>query len=285
LKTFTAILLFFVLLTSIAEAQTEGVRWKRERAASKKIELLHSPQAINFATTTTLRKGEFEYEISHRFIPAISTEKAFLGIDGPANIRMALGYGISEKLFVILGRSSLQDNLDLQFKYRFFEMGHDMFPAAVAVNGGIAWNTQIIEALAPGRDTTDPKNFQYYGQLILNTLIGKKLGLGFVPSYLYNSNIYCEDTKYSFTAGTYAQYYIGTMLSVLLEGNTTITGFRGRYNSFHFGIELETGGHFFKIFAGNNASMNPGQYLAGSDRITSMNNLRLGFAITRILTL
>lgn len=281
------LLVFFicVLFSTALQAQNANVRWKRAEPAQQKIELLHALQAINFATTTTLRKSEFEYEISHRFVPPMSTEKAFLGIDGPANIRMALGYGIADNMFVVLGRSSVQDNIDLQMKYRFYEFNHDLFPAALAVNGGVAWNTQIIEALAPGRETMDTKNFQYYGQLIFNTLIAKKLGIGFVPSYLYNSNIYCEDTKYSFTAGTYVQYYLGTMVSLLFEGNTTVTGYRGRYNSFHFGIELETGGHFFKIFTGNNAVLNPGQYLAGSDRITAMDNLRLGFVITRVLKL
>jgi hypothetical protein len=266
-------------------AQERRVQWKRTAEVKEKVELLHSVHVINLPTTTSLLRGEFEYEISHRFLPPLNTEKAFLGIDGPANIRMALAYGITDKTLLTLARSNLQDNVDLRVKYRFWELNHDTAPAALALRAGGAWNTQVNPFLSDNRKTADPKNVQYYGQVVLNTLILKKLGIGLVPSYLYNSDIYSDDTETSFTLGTFLQYYVGPMWSVIIEGNTTISGYKSSYNSLHFGIELETGGHFFKIFVGNNAALNPSQYLAGSDMKTDMDSLRVGFNITRILKL
>ena len=114
-------------------------------------------------------------------------------------------------------------------------------------------------------------------------MIANKLGIGIVPSYLYNSHIYCEDTEYSFTLGGYLQYYLSAMFSIYVETNFTVTGWRKDYNPIAIGVEIETGGHFFKIFLGNSHSINPSQYLAGADLYVEDGEWRLGFNITRIL--
>ncbi len=274
-KFFVVLVLIFVLAISLT---AQNVHWKPKKKKIQKVELFHSTQSVHFATATFLRKGEFEYEISHRFLPTINTQKAFLGIDGPARIRMGLAYGITEKTMIMLARSNAQDNIDLHFKHHLLAWANNVAPLKIAARIGMGWNTEVV-----GRKITDGKNFQYYGQLIFNTMIRKKLALGVVPSYLYNSHIFCQQNTYSFTFGAYFQYYLGAMWSLLIETNTTITGYRGQFNSALVGIELETGGHFFKIFVGNNATPNPSQYLAGSDLKMNLNNLRLGFNITRIL--
>ncbi len=271
----TFLLIIFLGAISL---HSQSVKWKPKKKVAPKLELFHSTQSAHFATATFLRKGEFEYEISHRFLPPLSTDKAFLGIDGPSRIRMGLAYGVTEKTMITLARSNFQDNVDLQLKQQLLAWHNRFLPTLFAIRVGTGWNTEVVN-----RSIGNSKNFQYYGQLIINSMLKKKLAIGIVPSYLYNSHIFCPDTKYSFTIGTYWQYYAGRMWSVFIETNTTVTGFRGQYNSLVAGIELETGGHFFKIFVGNNAALNPSQYLAGSDLKLRGNNLRLGFNITRIL--
>ena len=51
------------------------------------------------------------------------------------------------------------------------------------------------------------------------------------------------------------------------------------------GIELETGGHFFKIVVTNSIRLNQAQYLAGAFSPFEPGEWRLGFNITRLLTL
>lgn len=114
-------------------------------------------------------------------------------------------------------------------------------------------------------------------------MVNKKLGIGLVPSYLYNSNIYRADVQNSFTLGMNAQYYFTNMFSVLAEFNPTVNGYLNRFDSAAFGIELETGGHFFKIILTNNAKLNPTQFLSGADKKFGDGEWRLGFNITRLL--
>ncbi len=276
------ILLVFILSVSLF-AQSGHVQWKKKSVAVQPdLELFHSTQVVNLPTAETIRKGEFEYEISHRFLPSVGTDDAYFGIDGPAHMRMALAYGITNRLLVNLGRSNFDDQVDLRFKYKAFQLRNKTAPLLAALRGGVAWTTQVS-----GRDKTDSRNFQYYGQFVLNTLLFEKIGIGIVPSYLYNSHIYCTDSEYSFTMGSYLQYYVAASWSLFLEMNNTISGYRHSYDAVALGVELETGGHFFKIFFTNSSALNPAQFLAGAD-LKYLNgsfgdNWRLGFNITRIL--
>ena len=114
-----------------------------------------------------------------------------------------------------LGRSNMLDNLDLQLQYHWLQFPHERLPAVLALNVGVAWNTEmpaIVERKAAAAD-----NFQYYGQLIFNALLDEKLGIGIVPSYLYNSAVFSVETQYTFTLGTYVQYYFDDTWGVWLE--------------------------------------------------------------------
>lgn len=50
-------------------------------------------------------------------------------------------------------------------------------------------------------------------------------------------------------------------------------------------LEIETGGHFFKIFLSNSTDLNQTQFLSGADKSFDDGDLRLGFMITRLLFL
>jgi len=276
-RKFIYCIVFIVALLEVLPAQE--IKWKRGTTVTPEVALFHSTHVINLQTAETHQKGDFEFEISHRFIPPINEGyDAFWGLDGPANIRLALGYAPTDHLVVTLGRSNVTDNLDLQFKYKAFQIHHDIFPSLITLNLGAALNTEVGD-----RSKGHSRNFQYFAQLIYNTLILNKIGIGLVPSYLYNSAMTTEEIKYSFTMGTYLQYYFSSAWSVLIEWNPTVTGWRDSYNSVSLGIELETGGHFFKIFVTNNDLINMSQFLAGADKKFSDGDVRLGFMITRLL--
>ena len=109
-----------------------------------RLELFSAIRTANYPTAETLSQGDFHYEISHRFLPAIDEGyKANFGFDGPANIRTSLSYGLSDRLMATLGRSNMLDNLDLQLQYHWLQFPHERLPAVLALNIGVAWNTEI----------------------------------------------------------------------------------------------------------------------------------------------
>lgn len=283
------VVLFLILMTAGGFAQP---KWKRsEPPTEAKLVLFHANLVANLPTAETLAKGDFQFEIAHRFSPPIKEGYGVLwGLDGPAKIRFSLGYGITDRLMVTLGRSNLIANHDLQVKYNAFRIKNQTLPSMITLLGGVSLTTGIPDNI--GRDKLDGDNFQYYAQLIYNTMLFNKFGIGLAPSYLYNSDIFNFEKQYTFTLGNYYQYYFNAKWSVWIEYNPIISGYQGpveydlkekSYNPLAVGFDVETGGHFFKIFLTNNVRINSSQYLVGSDKSASRDNWRLGFAILRIL--
>jgi len=282
---FRAKVLFFLVagvgVGSLPSAAQEQPReWeRRSEVTNPPLTVFHSTQAINLPTAETLARGEWQFEISHRFLPAVSEgSHALWGFDGPVNMRLGLGYAPADRLLVTLARSNLMDNWDLQVKVRALELEAGPLPVMVAVQGGAAWSSEV-----PARDSGDPGNFQYYGQLILNTAVTDRLALGFAPSYLYNVLLDRIDPVHDLYWGFYGQLFLTDILSVNAEWTVGENRAELEHDAGAFGLELETGGHFFKVFLSNSVRLNPSQYLVGTDLPFEPDEWRLGFAITRLL--
>ncbi len=278
-------ILFLFILSAMAlstTAQDNQVSWSRaETTASGEPDLFRSGHAANLETAAALSRGNLEFQIYHRFFPAMSEGyDNFYGFDGPVNMRIGLAYGVSDNMVVSLGRSNVDDNLDLNAKYKLFTVTAGNIPVQAALVGGMAWNTGVF-----GRDDTDGKNFQYYGQAVVNAVVFKKLGIGVVPSYLYNSDINADDYETTFGMGGYLQYYLTNRFSLMAEMTGVIDGVRRPYDNYVIGMELQTAGHFFKIIMTNGMYLNPGQYIMGADYPFKSKEWRLGFMITRVLAL
>jgi hypothetical protein len=266
--------------------QDEHPIWKSSEANENfDLHLFRSTQSINLPTAETLKKNNLQFEISHRFIPTIKTGvKDFWGFDGPVNIRIALSYAPFNHTMITLGRGNLDGNIDFRIKQNILQLKNDILPTVLGARIGAAWNSRPSRPI-PGRTDLNSKNFQYYGQLIINSMYDKKLGVGIVPSYLYNSYIFTDNTQYSFTFGSYITYYATKLLGLTFEWNPTVTGFRVITNPVAFGIELYTGGHFFKIILTNSEVLNPSQFLAGSLNSFNSGEWHIGFNITRLFEL
>ncbi|RMG61907.1 MAG: hypothetical protein D6715_12780 [Calditrichaeota bacterium] len=276
-----------ILLAGGLLAQSQRpVTWKSRLAPrTKELIIFHSTMIGGLPTTETPGRGAFEFEVTHRFRNALGTGfDNFYGLDFGANTRIALGYVPYPHLMVALGRSSIFSNFDLWVKYRFLQWRGGPFPGRVALRGGVAWNTKPV---VRGRNRGHPRNFQYYGQAIFNLALTPHLALALVPGWLYNVDIRTPDAETATTLGTGAQFYFARVWSVWAEAVFTLSGLRDGANALTFGLELETGGHFFKIFLSNSNRPNPSQYLAGAPFHLGdgslVDNLVFGFTITRLL--
>jgi hypothetical protein len=119
--------------------------------------------------------------------------------------------------------------------------------------------------------------------LVVNTVLADRLALGVVPSYVYNVLLDRGDPVQDVYWGLYGQVYLSDVFSISAEWNLGEDRADLEHDAGAFGIELETGGHFFKIFLTNSVRLNPTQYLVGTDLPFEADEWRLGFAITRLL--
>ncbi len=274
------LLVIILLTTSTLYSQSTRSSWKRSTEKTDvSLELFHSTQAINLPTTEMLRAETFEFEIAHRFYPPIKEgHKVLFGLDGPATIRFKLAYGISNRLNISLGRSNLDNNYDLNLKFKFLQLRKAPLPIVIGTQIGTGWNTDVF-----GLPSGDSRSFQYYARVIINTMYRKKIGLGLIPTYLYNTDVRSEETHDEISLGINVQYYLFRSFSLLAEWSPRLGGKNSLYNPVSYGIELETGGHFFKILVSNSIRLNTSQYIAGSDDPAGGRYWHLGFNISRLL--
>lgn len=272
-------LVLTIMVMAFYNLKSQDVSWKPSETVKPPLQLFHSTEVVGLPTAETMQKGNIYFGITHRFvIPVSKGAEELFGFDGNVNMRISLGYAFTDDLLVTLGRSNYAGNFDLRAKYHFFSLPDDNFPIKVSADAGISYLSKGLP-----EDFEASRRFQYFAQLIFNTMIGKKLGIGLNPEFLYNSNVQCCDAQKTIALGMYTQYYISDLLNVYIEANPTLNGWRQYYDTYTVGFELETGGHFFKVFLTNNIMPSMSQFLAGAGDKFESGDLHIGFLISRVL--
>jgi hypothetical protein len=278
-RTLLAAAAALLILPATGGAQERAGGWLRQEASLPPVVVFHSTQSANLPTAETLGRGTWLFEISHRFQPPVSRgADALWGLDGPVVNRLALAYGASDRATVGLVRSNLTDNLELGAKLRLAEGGRGKIPFMLAVAGGVAWNTEL-----PDFAGIEDNETQAYVQLVLNALPVPGLALGAVPTLVRNPRIEDADPATAMALGLNAQWYVTDEVSLL--GEWLIAGARAGldHDAGTFGVDINTGGHFFKLVLTNTTRMNPTQFLGGTPHPFEADAWRLGFNVTRLL--
>ncbi|NCG31803.1 MAG: hypothetical protein GWP44_02885 [Proteobacteria bacterium] len=267
-----------VFLPAIGAAQERPERFeRREQATEIPVTVFHSTQAANLPTAETLAKGEVLFEISHRFLPAVSDgADALWGFDGPVYNRFGLAVAATDRVMFGLLRSNLDDNLELNAKVRLWDRRSGTTSFMVGAMGGVAWNTQTSVP-------ADDNESQAYGQLMLNVAFGSNVAIGLVPTLLHNPVIDDATSESLLLIGGHGQIYLSQHTSLFAEWIKSARRADLEFDSGTFGIELETGGHFFKLLLTNQPRMNPTQFLGGTPFDFTPDEWRVGFNVTRVL--
>jgi hypothetical protein len=190
-----------LLAAAVCYAESAGqVQWQRtEPEVELGLKIFHSTKVIGLPTSEVLEKGDFEFEISHRFVPPVNDGyEALYGFDGPVQMRLAVGYTVFDNWQVMLGRSSIDDNTELRIRHRFLEINNENLPTLVGIQAGVAWNpvqtsyrNQVGDLVI--RPRSHERHMQYFGQMIIDTKPWSRLAVGIVPSFAYNRDIWQKE--------------------------------------------------------------------------------------------
>ncbi len=238
-------------------------------------------RVVNLPTTTTMDKGDFLFRVSHRFVPPTSAGvDEFWGLDGPATVFVGLGYGITDRLGLSVGRTGLDQEWNLTLSWLAVEQGLAAgLPFSAAVHGGIDWATMKRE----GHDLFDGGNFKAHAAVSISRQCSSRFSLLAVPAVATNTDHWDASSRTNFALGLAARYMILEDLSLMAEWIPVLSGYKteGGENGWGLAVEKKIGGHVFQIFVTNAFGLTPSQVLTGGDLKLGKGDFRLGFNIFR----
>ena len=227
---------------------------------------------INLPTTTPMEAKDVLFLISHRFYgPVDEGYRTFFGLDSGANVFFSLGYGISDKVGISIGRANLYNEWELGINWAAAEQGVTAgLPFSASLHAGFNWVTQ--EGLG-----TLKWNFQ----ISLSRQLSKRLSILAVPSFSTNTNFQALDPEGTFALGLGGRYMVFEDFSVALEWIPVFAGYKDTQNGWGLGLEKKIGGHVFQVFVTNAFGLTGSQVIPGGDLRLQDLDFRIGFNIFR----
>ena len=211
---------------------------------------------INGQSVETPGAGSLLFLISHRFGALNSGAYNFFGLD-QATIRLGLEYGLTDRLAVGVGRSSLEKTFDGFGKYRLLRQGTGpgALPVSVTLFASAALGSLRYEA-QPERTTASRLTYTY--QALLARKFSPALSVQLIPTFLHRNYVELRREQNDVLAlGLAARQKLTKRFALtgeyyyLLPG-ATAEAFR---NSLALGFDIETGGHVFQLHVTNSQGM------------------------------
>lgn len=239
---------------------------------------------VNGHSIETRPGGTLEFIIAHRFGTLNSGSYNLWGLDF-STIRLGLEYGITDRLYAGIGRSSFDKSYDGFIKYKFLRQEQDGFPVTVTGLGSMVYNSSM------------PRNFpelsasDAFAQT-LQVLIARKFSSGFsfqlAPLMVHRNTVdQATEENLLFALGLGGRKSITRSLSVNVEYYPRLNenANNPNYDAIGVGVEIETGGHVFQLIFTNTLGMMERRMAAQTFDDFFDGGIHFGFNITRTFQL
>ncbi len=285
----------FAQETEVDSTYVEEETYYEEEEDTNRVEdTFHSTRVISGHSIETLRKGVCEFRIEHRFGDLAGSDggvQTMFGFDNLADIRMALEYGISDKLMIGFGRSKgtgapYRSLMDGFVKYRIFQQEKKGFPfslSAVATMNG----TYMTASSDVSQVSNFPKwehRLAYSTQLNFARKFGKRLSLALMPTLVHRNYVAADDVNTIFALGGALRFALNTKMAILVEYYHTLedqTIRTASTNSLGVAFEWITFGHNFTVNFTNSKGFGDVQFITQTTEDWLKGQFRLGFCIGR----
>src|SRR5674476_199632 len=180
------ILLTLLLFISPLFAQEETTT----QEASKPVRFTFGTTILIYNNTVSSPyKGGLELEIHHRF-SLIENSHNLYGIQGSANTRIGLNYGITDRLMIGAGTTKNYQLQDIQWKYLILRQTEDnIMPVSLSYYGNIVANLQPSGDFGPAASFRQIHRLSYFTQLILARKINNMFSVQVAPSVTYFNSV------------------------------------------------------------------------------------------------
>jgi hypothetical protein len=281
----TLLMLIFLISTSL----TVQAQMKRERVVTDGPvdAVFKAPKLITLNTTKNIDPKTLHFMIQHSFGPVESLTNAqeLWGLDGTANIRFSLDWGITDKLSLGIGRTKFQKAYDFRGKYTLSQQTH---------SGSVPFSVSIDATL--GIRTDDTPGFAFNDRLFggVSVPISRKVNEDL--SFLLSPSLAVfQQTEFLAPFYSFEELYVGVGMGTRykISKRTVLTGeFMPVYSDglrvqLGVGVEIETGSHVFQMFLTTSQFYTEPYMMRYATNLDGglLNHLRLGFNVNRLFWL
>lgn len=259
------------------------------------IKTFNSTRIISGHSVETLPEKTFEMRIEHRFgdiAGDMGGYQTLFGFDNVSDMRIALEYGITNKLMIGLGRckgtsapySSLLDGF---MKYRVMTQKEGESPISISVGAGSTFTYR--EASTVMSDVAFfPKvshRFCYYTQLNVAYRFRDIVSLSVMPTLVHRNYVAQNDVNELFSLGAAMRLKLSKKFFLLMEYYPSIHNEDVRkenyFNSLGIALEWKTFGHNFTINFTNSKGLGETQFIPYTYESWLKGQFRLGFCVSR----
>lgn len=284
-----AIIIILILTASVSYSQ-DSLLTLLQDSSSRSMPVKATFKAIHIVNTQTIEspaRHDLNFIIMHRFGKLNDGAYNFFGLDN-ASIRLGLDYGLTDKLTIGIGRSSVEKTFDGYLKYKLLSQtsGTRPFPVSISLLGTISNYTLKF--------TDKPYlNAKYRTAYTLQALVARKISsavsLQLTPTWLhYNMVPTTADNNDLFATTVSGRVKFTKRMSITAEYNylfpDQVNSIDTR-NSLSLGVDIETGGHVFQLIFSNSQGMIESQYLARTTGSWGKGDVYFGFNVSRNFTL
>jgi hypothetical protein len=241
-----------------------------------------STRVINSQSSETLYKGSLDFRISHRFGKINSGAYNFFGLD-QSTIRLALEYGITNRITIGLGRSSYQKIYDSFLKARLVQQktGGRAFPFSATWFSNIT--SQTIERKSQLPDMDVVYRYAFAHQLILARRFSGVFSLQLAPIFIHRNLKQLNESNDTYAIEGGSKVSVSKRVSINADYIYRVKKPRmAEYtNSLSLGVDIETGGHVFQLHISNSQGMIEQLFVPRTTGQWNRGDIFYGFNISR----
>ena len=241
---------------------------------------------VNVQSNETPAEGVLHFVIAHRFGTLNSGIYDLWGLDN-AQMRMALDYGITDRLAIGMARNTYQKTLEANVKARLLRQSTG--PEAIPIS--VTWYSVAMANGLRVSEEDQPypvsRRLSYVHQAVVARKMSEKLSLALVPSFVHRNFVEeSNDAHDLFLMGVGGRYKLGPRFSLNGEYHHFLTQtFGDAFSpSLSLGVDIETGGHVFQLHITNARGMFERSFLAEPAGSWADGDVYFGFNLSRAFT-
>jgi hypothetical protein len=285
------VLLLFVLSITTVVAQDDLLKELEGSVPEETVyttSTFKGTRLVNGQSVETKGKGALEFIFAHRFGRVNDGLFELFGLD-QAYVRIGLEYGITDKLGAGIGRNSVDKTTDGYLRYKILQQstGKRNIPVTITGFGNMAIKTTPRKEDA-GFPITLEDRISYTGQLLIARKFSTAFSLQLMPTMVHKNTVDQQiENNDQFALGIGGRVKVSRSVSLTSEYyyRLDVPEANPYYNSFGFGVDIETGGHVFQIVLTNTRGLTERAFLTETTGDFFNGDLHLGFNITRTFQL